>query len=89
MTAGYRSSSGSWIGGISALPSITKAGYFSLLAFWVGGIGSNVIPIPPVPPVPIVIEARRWPGPPMVIYREGELSRYDRQRREEEEIIIL
>jgi hypothetical protein len=34
------------------------------------------------------IEPRRNPGPPIVIYREGELAAFQ-HRREEEEIVIL
>lgn len=42
---------------------------------------------PPVPPVPVRVEARRWPGPSIVIYDEWEYKK--KRRKEEEEIVIL
>ena len=45
------------------------------------------IPVPaPVPTT--IVEARRWPGPSYVIYREGMIP-YWQHRREEDEIVIL
>ena len=55
---------------------------------WIGGYKSKFIP--PVPPVPVVIpEARRWPGPSIVLYRETDIIPNWQRRREDEEIIIL
>lgn len=88
MMAGYRSHEASWIGGISSAPPIIKSGYISLCAFWIGGIGQRVTPIPPTPTIPIV-EARRWPGPSTIIYREQDVIPAWQRKREDEEIIIL
>ena len=43
----------------------------------------------PVPPTPVIvsIEQRRWPGPSILVWSED--LYYQRQRREENEIVIL
>lgn len=89
MTGGYRSNSAPWLGGASAVRPIITGGYRSLLAFWLGGASGFVAqPIPPTPEPVIVREARRWPGPPIVIYQQPD-TYFQRQRKEEEEIIVL
>jgi hypothetical protein len=46
------------------------------------------VPVPPTPEPVVIVEPRRWPGPSYLIYREPDMY-YLRQRREEEEIIVL
>jgi len=53
---------------------------------WIGGYKTKVSPIPPTPVI-VSIEPRRWPGPSWLLYSED--MYYKRQRREEDEIIIL
>lgn len=48
------------------------------------------LPTPPTPPSPVRVEARRWPGPSIVIYdEEKEINKIKKKIREDEEIIIL
>lgn len=44
---------------------------------------------PPVPPATVIVEQRRWPGPPIVLYRETDVIPAWQRKREDEEIIIL
>lgn len=45
---------------------------------------------PPPPPPAVRVEARRWPGPSIVIYDEQkQIEKAKRKYREEEEVIIL
>lgn len=47
-------------------------------------------PSSPVPPAPVVVvEARRWPGPSITIYRETDIIPAWQRKREDEEIMIL
>ena len=55
---------------------------------WVIGSWCPATPIPPTPVIQIV-EARRWPGPPYVLYSDEGLIPYWQRWRENEEIIIL
>ena len=65
-------------------------GYVGILDFVLYAVGTSVV-TPPVPQTPVVevIEARRWPGPPIVIYRETDIIPAWQRRREDEEIVIL
>lgn len=46
---------------------------------------------PPPPPVVTRVEDRKWPGPSIVLYREGETDTrwLQKRKREDEEIFIL
>lgn len=46
------------------------------------------IPVPPTLPVQVV-EERRWPGPPITLYRETDVIPNWQRRREDDEILIL
>ena len=47
-------------------------------------------PTPEPTPTPVqVVEQRRWPGPPIVIYRETDVIPAWQRQREDEEIVIL
>ena len=56
---------------------------------WIGGYKTKVSP--PIPSGRVVIEARKWPGPSIVLYREGETdTRWLRKlKREDEEMFLL
>ena len=44
--AGYRSTLGSWVGGVSApAPSAVQAGYRSVYGLWLGGIAAPATPV--------------------------------------------
>ena len=43
-----------------------------------------------VPPTPVVAtDERRWPGPPITLYRETDIIPNWQRKREDEEIILL
>lgn len=57
---------------------------------WIFGYKPRSAPIPPVPPAPVIaIEERRWPGPPITLYRETDVIPNWQRKREDEEIMIL
>ena len=62
---------------------------FTIQIGWIAGYKTKVSPVPP-PPVPVVVqEARRWPGPPTIIYNEPNIIPGWQRKREDEELIIL
>lgn len=104
MPMGTSWASGSWVDGSWAdgtwadlspvictpgpVGSVWKSGSWSATAWcqdtWAGAV------TPPTPtPAPVVTEARRWPGPSTVIYRETDIIPAWQRRREDEEIVIL
>lgn len=78
MAAGYRSSSGVWVGGISGVP--VPGGYTSLLGFWVGGASAETYTPPPPTSRPWTV--RKRVSPSMNVERL-------RLLRDDEELIIL
>ncbi len=78
MSAGYRSPSGVWVGGISSPPVIIPAGYTSPLAFWLGGASASAY-TPPTPTGQVTHVRKRITKKPVLI----------QLLREDEEIIIL
>lgn len=57
---------------------------------WLFGYKPRSTPIPPVPPTPVVVvDDRRWPGPPITLYRETDIIPNWQRKREDEEIILL
>jgi hypothetical protein len=59
---------------------------FDAVAF--DAVAFDVCVLVPPTPEPVRVEPRRWPGPSYLIYQEPDMY-YLRQRREEEEIIVL
>lgn len=80
MSAGYRSPSGVWVGGVSSPSTVAPGGYTSLLGFWVGGVSAEAY----TPPTPT---SRPW----TVRKRVSTPKNIHRLRllREDEELIVL
>lgn len=54
---------------------------------WQSGVWCPSSPVPPAPV--IVVDDRRWPGPPITIYRDVGIASLQKRRKEDEELIIL
>ena len=64
-------------------------GYVGALDFVMYSVGIAVV-IPPTPPTPIItVDDRRWPGPPITLYRETDIIPAWQRKREDDEIMIL
>lgn len=72
--------------GVSAAPA--DVGYVGFLDF-VGCPVGVFVATPPTPTPEITVETRRWPGPPFILYQEGNIIPVWQRQRENEEIIIL
>jgi hypothetical protein len=71
---------------------LRNAGYKSFLAFWLGGgkaVSETPTPPTPEPEIVTIEEARRWPGPSIVLYRETDIIPAWQRKREDDEIILL